>query len=226
MRRSLLFALLLALALPSLAAAPARPYHLELEASPAAPFPFLAKFGKVTLHVYGGGVRAETLWLNGFSRNATPAITVLNPLGRMYTEVPVASVGSIVARLSAGELKNMSAILATPVNGRVSELPATRYRLIFGPTAYIDVWSTHAVPENAQLRAVVNQFVTGLAPQIGALARTIPGTPVYVELNFRRYQKLPLLRLKSVAYDDNGEADALSVGSFYIHASVLDAIWK
>jgi hypothetical protein len=226
MRRSLLLALLSVLALPSLAAPPARPYHLQLEANPAAPFPFLGKFGTVTLDVYAGGVRAETLWLNGFSRNATPTITVMNPFGRMYTEVPVANVSSIVARLSAGELKNMSASLSTPVNGRVSELPATRYRLIFGPAAYIDVWSTHAIPENAQLRAIVMQFVTGIAPQIGALAKTIPGTPVYVELNFRRYRKLPLLRLKSIAYDDQGEADALSVGSLYFHASVLDALWK
>lgn len=209
-------------ALPSLAA----PYHLRLEATPAAPFPFLSKFGKVDLDVYPGGVRAETLWLNGFSRSGAPAITVMNPFGRMYTEVPVANVGAIVRKLSAGELQNMSAILGTPVNGRVHELPATRYRLIFGPAGYIDVWSTHAIPENVQFRALVVQFVTGIAPQIGALAKTIPGTPIYVELNFRRFQKLPLLRLKSIAYDNSGEADALSVGALYFHASVLDALWK
>jgi hypothetical protein len=226
MRHSFLLALLFALAIPCLAATPARPYHLRFEASPAAPFPFLSKFGTVTLDVYGGGVRAETPWLNAFSRNATPSITIMNPFGRMYTEVPIANVGSIVGTLSAGELKNMSAMLATPVNGRVGELPATRYRLIFGPAAYIDVWSTHAIPENARFRAIVTQFVTGIAPQIGALTKTIPGTPVYVELNFRRYKKLALLKLTSIKYDNEGEQDALTVGSLYFHASVLDAIWK
>lgn len=220
----LFLALLLLAALPTLAAP--RPYHLELEANPAAPFPFLGKLGTVTLHVYDGGVRAETLWLSGFSKNGTPAITVMNPLTRMYSDMPIASVAQEASSLSLGELKKMSAILDTPINGRVKELPATRYRLIFGPTAYIDVWSTHVIPENAQYRAIVQQFVTGLAPQVGALAKTIPGTPIYVELNFRRYPKLALLRLKSIAYDDNGEADALSVGSFYLHVPSFDAVRK
>jgi hypothetical protein len=223
MRRSLL--LLVALFAFSALAAP-RPYHLELEANAAAPFPFLGKLGTMTLHVYAGGVRAETLWLSGFSRTGTPSVTVMNPLTRMYSEMPLSGVADQAATLSLGELKNMSAILATPVNGRVKELPATRYRLIFGPTAYIDVWSTHAVPENPQYRALVQQFVTGLAPQIGALAKTIPGTPVYVELNFRRYPKLALLRLKSFAFDDNGEADALSVGSFYLHVPSFESLRK
>src|SRR5207244_9612203 len=48
-------------------AAPAK-YHLTLEAHPAAPFPFLSRFGTVTLDVYPAGVRADSFWLNGFSR--------------------------------------------------------------------------------------------------------------------------------------------------------------
>jgi hypothetical protein len=203
-----------------------RPYHLTLEANPAAPFPFLSKFGTVTLHVYSGGVRAETVWLNGFSPNASPNITVENPYGRMYTEVPVANVGSIVGKLSGGELKSATPQLATPLAGRVGELAATRYRLIYGPAAYIDIWSTHAVPENAQLRSIVIQFVSGISPGTASLAKTIPGTPIYVELNFRRFKKLPLLRLKSIAYDTDGEAGALKVSSFMLHASLLDNLWK
>ena len=224
MRRILV--LLAALVVLPVAAAPARPYHLTLEANPAAPFPFLSKFGTVTLHVYSGGVRAETLWLNGFSPNTSPNITVENPYGRMYTEVPVANVGSIIGKLAGTELKNAMPQLATPTAGRVGELPATRYRLIYGPAAYIDIWSTHAVPENAQLRSIVIQFVSGISPGTASLAKTIPGTPIYVELNFRRFKKLPLLRLKSLAYDNSGEADALKVSSFMLHASVLDKLWK
>src|SRR6266550_6652760 len=109
MRRLLVLALL---ALPALAAAP-RPYHLTLEANPAAPFPFLSKFGTVTLHLYNGGVRAETLWLNGFSRAGAPVITVENPFGRMYTDVPVANISSIVGKLAGNELRNVQPQLAT-----------------------------------------------------------------------------------------------------------------
>jgi hypothetical protein len=219
--------LLLALiALPGLAAPPPRPYHVTLEASPAAPFPFLSKFGTITLHLYNGGVRAETFWLNGFSRNGSPAITVENPLGRMYTEVPVTNISSIVGKLAGNELRNSQPALATPMAGRVGELSATRYRLIYGPAAYIDIWSTHAFPENTQLRSIVAQFVGGISPGTATLAKTIPGTPIYVEMNFRRFKKLQLLRVKSVAYDNEGEADALKVGSFMLHASVLDALWK
>ncbi|HEX3580679.1 MAG TPA: hypothetical protein VH087_02880 [Thermoanaerobaculia bacterium] len=215
-------AAIVAIAFPLAAA----PYHLTLEATPAAPFPFLSKFGTVTLHVYNGGVRAETFWLNGFSRDASPNITVENPYGRMYTEVPVANVGTIVGKLAGAELRNATPQLATPTAGRVGELPAMRYRLIFGPAAYIDIWSTHVFPENTQLRAIVMQFVSGVSPGTASLAKTIPGTPIYVELNFRRFQKLPLLRLKSIAYDNSGEADALKVSSFMLHASLLDNLWK
>ena len=218
--------LLLLVTLPLFAAPPPRPYHLTLEANPAAPFPFLSKFGTVTLHLYNGGVRAETLWLNGFSRNGAPDITVENPYGRMYTEVPLTSIGGIVGKLAGADLRNVQPALGTPANGNVGELPATRYRLIYGPAAYIDIWSTHAFPENTQLRSIVMQFVGGISPGTAALAKTIPGTPVYVEMNFRRFKKLALLRVKSIAYDNQGEADALKVSSFMLHASVLDSLWK
>lgn len=225
--RQIFFAALAFAALPLTAAAPLPlPYHLTLEATPAAPFPFLSKFGTVTLHVYNGGVRVETLWLNGFSRNGSPNITVENPYGRLYTEFPVASVGSIVGKLAGEGLRNAAPHLATPTDGRVGELPATRYRLIFGPAAYIDIWSTHAFPENPQLRSIAMQFVGGISPGTASLATTIPGTPIYVELNFRRFKKLPLLRLKSIASDSSGEADALKVSPFMLHASLLDYLWK
>jgi hypothetical protein len=48
--------------------------------------------------------------------------------------------------------------------------------------------------------------------------RAIPGTPLYVELNFRRYHKLPLLRLKSFVPNADGEAEALRVGKLYFSA--------
>ena len=223
MRRLLILALL---ALPALAAPAPRPYHLTLEADPAAPFPFLGRFGRTTLHVYSGGVRAETFWLNGFSPNGSSAITVENPYGRMYTEVPVANIASIVGKMAGSELRNATPAFAPPTAGRVGELPATRYRLMYGPSAYIDIWSTQAIPENGQFRAIVAQFVGGISAGTASLAKTIPGTPVYVELNFRRFKKLQLLHLRSLTYDNHGEADALKVPSFMLHASLLDNLWK
>src|SRR5436190_19068023 len=83
-----------------------QPYHLTLEAHPAAPFPFLSRFGTVTLDVFPAGVHAETLWLNGFSRTGASAITVLNPFWRMYTEVPIAQIASILRKLSTAGVEN------------------------------------------------------------------------------------------------------------------------
>lgn len=215
------------LALPLFAAG--RPYHLELEANPAAPFPFLSKFGSVKIHVYGGGVRAETFWLNGFSRNAARTLTVENPLGRMYTDLPIAEVSKIMRKLGGGSLGPISAppgAIAPPVAGKVRGIAATRYRLMYGPQAWIDVWTTGAVPQNPQFRAIANEFVAGISPGAAKVAKTIPGMPIYVELNFRRFHKVPLVRMKSFSFENEGEADALSVGTLYFRAPLLESIWK
>ncbi len=206
-----------------------RPYHLQLEASPAAPFPFLSKFGTVSIHVYGGGVRAETFWLNGFSRNASPTLTVENPLGRMYTDLPLAEIPSLVRKLggsSLGPISGPPLDVMPPVGGKVRGLDAARYRLVYGPQAWIDIWTTTMIPANPQFRAIVNEFVAGISPPAAEIARRLPGMPIYVELNFRRFKKVPLVRLKSFAFDNAGEADALSVGSLYFRAPLLESLWK
>src|SRR5690349_3750285 len=80
-RRTLLVLVLLAAASTASAATPPQRYHLELEANPAAPFPYLSKFGTdIEVHVYPSGVRLEALWLNSFSRNGASAVSVANPL--------------------------------------------------------------------------------------------------------------------------------------------------
>jgi hypothetical protein len=206
-----------------------QPYHLQLEANPAAPFPFLGRFGTVTIDVYGGGVRARTIWLNGFSLNGARAVTVVNPLGRMYTDLPVAEIAPMVRKLggsSLGQLSGSPEKVTTPVAGKVRGLDAARYRLMYGPQAWIDVWTTQAVPENPQFRAIVNEFVAGVSLPAAAIARTLPGTPIFVELNFRRFRRLPLLRLKSLSFENRGEADALSRGALYFKVPMLDALWK
>ncbi|MEA2237963.1 MAG: hypothetical protein QOC81_2687 [Thermoanaerobaculia bacterium] len=210
----------------TLHAAPPKPYHLELEANPASPFPFLGKFGTVTLHVYPAGVRAETFWLNGFTRNGTSAVTVENPLGRMYTEVPLAQISATLRKLSTSGVEKAEPASITQTTGVVKGIPARRYRLRYGPEAWIDVWTTDTIPENEQLRSVINEFVRGISPATEAAIGSIRGTPLYVELNFRRYKKVPLVRLKNITWNADGEDDALKTGTFYFKAPLLDSIWK
>jgi hypothetical protein len=217
---------LLVLALPALAASP--PYHLQLEASPAAVFPYLGKFGTVDLHVYASGVRAETFWLNGFSRNGAAAVTVMNPLARMYVDVPVGNIAPTLTKIAgaAGALeRSLAPSMERPVGGTVGTFAATRYRLSYGPSGWIDVWTTNEIPENAQLRKLVDEFVRGISPGTANVSRAIRGTPIYVELNFRRFHKVPLLRLKKLTWAAEDETDALTLGSFYIRHALLEMLF-
>ncbi len=223
--KTLLVLISLLVALPLSAAAPK--YHLELEANPGAPFPFLGKFGTVDLHVFSAGVRADTIWLDGFTRTGTPTVTVVNPFGRMYTDVPVREISSIVARMAGvNPLRAAVGTPLAPMRGKVRGIDATRHRLSYGPEAWIDIWTTDAIADNPQLRALVDQLVRGISPGTAAVARKIPGVPLYVELNFNRFKKLPLLRMKKLTLDDSEAADALTLGALYFKAPMLDALWK
>ena len=167
------------------------------------------------------------MWLNGFSRNGTDTVTVENPLGRMYTNVPVSDLVAIVEKMAAGKVdEGAPPAVAAPVAGRVAGIQAKRYRLLYGPDAWIDVWTTDRVPENPQLRKIVESFVIAVAPMTAKSLHLIQGMPLYVELNFSHYRKLPLVYPKEFLMNNAGQEEALSVGNFWIHASVLDALWK
>ena len=202
-------------------------YHLELEAYPAAVFPYFKKFGAIDIHVYPSGVRADTVWLDAFSRNGASSVTVMNPLARMYGDVPIAELASMIAKLGDenGAERSALATLGPAMNGRVGNIAATRYRLVFGES-HIDYWTTKAVPENPQLRRIVLELVAGVSPGTAAVAKKIPGTPVYVELNFRRFQKVVMMRFKKLTASREDEKEALAVGSWYLKAPFVDALWK
>lgn len=211
------------------AAPPAKPYHLELEANPAAPFPFLGKFGVVHLHVYPSGVRADTTWLNGISRTGTDSITVLNPALKMYTDVPISEIGNLLAKIGGMNTRKTFEAIANvepPVKDKVGGLDVMRYRARYTQTAWIDVWTTVAIPQNPQLKAIVDQVVYNISPGTGALTRYIPGTPVQVELNFTNFKKVQLVSLKSLKMDAAGEADALATPAAFAKAPMLDEVWK
>jgi len=211
-------------------AAPPPRYHLELEANPAAAFPYLSKFGTtIELHVYPSGVRAEALWLNSFSKNGAAAVTVANPLGRMYVDMPVAEIAPLLRKFAgtAGSIEQNAIPLRGPtLKGKAHGIAATRYRLIYGPEAWIDLWTTTAIPENPQMRLITEQLVSGISPGTATLARSLPGTPVYVEINFRRFKKVPLLKVKQLTFDVSAEEekDALELGRVYVRAPLIDKL--
>jgi hypothetical protein len=211
----------------ALAAPPPPHYHLRLEANPGAPFPFLGKFGTVTIDVYQRGVRVDTFWLSGFSVHQTRTVTVENPLARMYTNVPITSVASMIRKLGAEpQAVGQPPTVLAPARGTVRGISATRYRLQYGPEAWIDFWTTDVIPDSPQMHLLRQQILEGISPGTASATNAIPGVPLYVELNFRRFRKLPLLRTKSLVFDSKGEDDALKTGAFYFRAPLLDAIWK
>jgi hypothetical protein len=205
-----------------------RPYHLELRSSPASAVPVLSRFGTIELHVYPGGVRAESTWLDSFSRSGSSTITLLNPVARMYTEVGVEEMPSLMARMIGvrrSESDDAPRLLA-PVRGKVNGMEAQRYRLDYGEGEWMDVWTTAIVPQNTQLRRIVDAFVRHFAPATAAPLARIPGNPIYVELNTHEHPKLPLLQIVSMEFNADGESKALRVGSWYFRAPLIDAIFR
>jgi hypothetical protein len=228
--RPLLILAALALIHATSSAAPPPRYHLELEANPAAAFPYLSKFGtSIELHVYPSGVRAEALWLNSFSKNGAAAVTVANPLGRMYIDVPVAEIAPLLRKLggaAASIERNATPHRGPALKGKVHGIDATRYRLVYGPEAWVDLWTTTVIAENPQMRRITEQLVSGISPGTARVARSLPGTPVYVELNFRRFKKVPLLKVKQLTFDVSAEdeKDALELGPVYMRAPLIDKL--
>jgi hypothetical protein len=205
----------------------AQPYHLELEATPESVFPYLGRFGNVDLHVYSGGVRADALWLHGFSRNDAESVTVVNPLARMYFDVKISEIASILTRIAgtAGAIeRNAKPILGPTMRGEVKGMAATRHRLVYGAEAWIDVWTTDVIPANRQMQRIVREVVTGISPETGPFVEKLTGTPVYVELNFRRFKKVTLVRPKKLTRTADDEQDALTLGKLYIRATVLEKL--
>jgi hypothetical protein len=224
--RMLKRALLLIAFATSLHAAPPKPYHIVLEANPAAAFPFLSRFGAVTLDVYPAGVRAGSLWLNGFARKGNSAVTVENPVARMYADIPLEQIRTTLRKLSTSGVEDIAPVRITQIAGAVKGIPARRYRMLYGAEAWIDVWTTDTIPENPQFRAIVDEFVRGISPATATAMSSIRGMPLSVELNFHHYKNVPLVRLKSIVWKSDGQNDALKTNAHYVKAPRLDSIWK
>jgi hypothetical protein len=201
-----------------------RKYHLELDANLGAVFPTFGRFGNIKIHVYPAGVRADSSLLNAFSRNGVRSVTVLKPTVRMYTDVAFTEMTTMIAA-GTDEFEDVPRIVG-PTVGKVGSLVAMRYRLQYNKTEWIDIWISRDVPANPQFRAIIDAAIRGLSDRSADVVRTIPGTPVYIELNFRGYDKLALLKLRRLTWNNHGETAALNLGNYYFKVPILDTIWR
>lgn len=209
----------------------AAPYTLELEVNPTATFPALSKFGTIDVTLYPGGVRAESLILHAFSKTGSPEMTVLAPLSRLYTEVPIGQARNIFLNLTNSDDEIMPGLGEFPIDskvlvGKVRDIPARRYRVLLGDNSWIDVWSTTVIPENPQFKRLQMELVSAISRPAAMLVRKIPGTSIYIELNTQHYKKVPILRLKSLVRSTDGQTEAFQRGRFYVRAPMVDMLWK
>jgi len=206
------------------------PYTLEIELIPTSAS-YLERFGTIDVTVYPGGVRAESLILNLFSRTGSSQMTLLSPLSRLYAEVPVGEARNILLKLSDSEDEVVPGLAEFPIDskvliGKVGGVPAKRYRILLGEGSYVDVWSTTVIPENRQFKRLQTEVVSAISRPAANLVRKIPGTSIYIELNTEEHKKVPVLRLKSLVRSNEGESEALQRGRFYVKAPMVELLWK
>jgi hypothetical protein len=204
-------------------------YRLELEANPAAPFPFLSKFGSVEITLYPGGVAARAPMLRAFSRNGDPHVTVMSPLSRLYAEVGLTKIRTMMLTLARAEGEVMPGMgefpVSAPLKGKVGGLNALRYRIQLGPESSMDVWTTTAIPNNSQYQKLALEFAATVSKPAAAMVSRFAGVPIYVELNTIHHKKVALLRVKSFKPANDGEEDDLALGRLYLKAPGADAVF-
>lgn len=211
-----------------LAATAPRPFHVLLESNAAATassFPLIQRLGTTTVDLYPAGFRVKTVWLRGFSRNGSKRFTVENPVSRTYVTMPTSDTGSIVRALGGRPLEAGPPSKVEVMPGTVRGLAARRFRLFYGANEFIDVWTTSALGPTPEYRAFVDAMVRAIAPKSAAVLKSVPGTPLYVELNIGEHRKVAVLRPRSVVYNRAGEAEALKISS-WMFAAPFGTIFK
>jgi hypothetical protein len=221
--KALLFVLLL---LPATLSASPSSYRLDLELDPGAPFPFLSRFGKIEISVHPDGVSGKALVLRGFSRNGSSSLTVMNPLARLYVDLPLDTIRRRILSLSGSKDEVMPKLREFPVSGplpgKVRGLDARRYRVHLGPESHLDVWTLASVPPNPQYLRLAQLFAGTISRNAAGMSSKFEGMPVYVEMNTTKHKKLQLLRVKQFTLGDDSGAEALKVGRVYAKAPGSD----
>jgi hypothetical protein len=225
--KALLFALLL---LPAALQASPSPYRLDLELDPGAPFPFLSRFGTIEISVHPEGVSGKALVLRGFSRNGSTSVTVMNPLARLYVELPFVTIQKRILALSGATGEVMPGLgefpVSGPLPGKVRGLDARRYRVHLGPESHLDVWTLASIPPNPQYLRLARLFAGTISAPAASLSSKLEGMPVYIEMNTSKHKKLQLLRLKRFTPGDDSGAEALQIGRVYAKAPGSDLLFE
>lgn len=234
--RPILFLLPLAIVLASASPGTAQPrlgsnWRADIELTPGAVLPFLGKFASADVSIYPGGVTAESTFLRAWSRNQSPAIRIEHVLARLYSDMPLTQIRPTLLGLAGAEgaIAPKAALRVDPPrSGRVRGLDAQLYRMHLSKRAHLDVWMTNVIPVNPQFRRIQGEFLSAVSPAAAAEASRLPGTPVFVELNTPKHQKVVLLRLERVAVNTSAddERDALSTGTLYARAPFSDRFWR
>lgn len=230
------FALVGSLLFVALAAAPLpdprfrNGWRVDLELTPGAALPFFGRFASADVSIYPEGMTASSTFLRAWIRNQAGAVRVEHVIARLYSDVPVSSIRPTLLSLAGvrdSVIPSLNLRVDPPQKGKVRGLDAHRYRMRFTKQGYLDVWTTTVFPENQEFRRLQREFLTAVSPSAAAAAAKLPGTPVYVELNTPRHQKVVLLRLDKVVIDvprDEREK-ALSTGRVYAKAPFSDRFW-
>lgn len=209
--------------------APRQSYGLQLEARPTAVFPFLNRLGTVDIAVYPQGVRADSLWLDGYLKAGSKTVRIENPSLRIYSDASLSSLRQLFRSLAPeketatlGELP----VTDTGRKGTIKDLPVRCYRITLGKKAWIDVWTTEALKESQPYTDLQNQVLAAVSPDLARAGARIPGTPLHVILNTRDHPETTLLATKQIFRSSAGHEEALQTGRFFLKAPSIDRLMK
>lgn len=214
------------------AAAPPVPrdrYTLELEARPSAVFPFLDKLGRIQILVYPEGVRADSLWLDGYLKAGSDQVRIENPALRLYTDSSYGALRTMFRSLAPEEKTAKFGDLPvrdTGRRGKIKNLPVQCHRIVLGKEAWIDVWTTEALKKSQPYHDLEMQILTTISPDLARAAAKIPGTRLHVVLNTKNHPETTLLATKEYLKSSAGHQEALQTGRFFLRAPSIDRIMR
>lgn len=215
------------------AAEPPKPrtsYALHLEARPTAAFPFLDKLGRVEVQVYPQGVRADSLWLDGYMRTGSDSVRLENPSVRLYSDSSFASLSKIFASLKprdkqAPKLRKLQ-VVDTGRKGTIKKLPVRCYTIKIGKRIAVDVWSTTALARNTAWEKLQNEVLKAVSPELAQAAKRIPGTTMHVVLREKGEADATLLTTREVFLSSAGHEEALSTGRLFLRAPDIGKLMR
>ncbi len=209
--------------------APRSNYALHLEARPTAVFPFLEKLGNIQIAVYPQGVRADSLWLDGYLKAGSKSVRIENPSLRIYSDANLASLRQLFRSLApekeTAELGELP-VTDTGRRGTIKDLPVKCYRITLGKKAWIDVWTTAALKESQPYRDLRTEVLSAISPDLARAGARIPGTPLHVALKTDDRPETTLLATKRFYKSSAGHEDALQTGRFFLKAPSIDRLMK